>query len=70
MSHDPGDETRAWKVTRFDSLTCWGWVECADRGFRFHSTSYHGPTHRWPAVGEVVDVALTPAGELLAVWAQ
>lgn len=70
MSHDSGDETRAWKVTSFDPLYGWGRVECADRGFQFHSTSYHAPTHRWPVVGEPVDVVLTPGGELLAVWGQ
>lgn len=37
------------------------------RRYTFHSTSFQANTHRWPRVGERVEVAFTRAGELLSV---
>jgi len=56
-----------WVVTSFDEWTLLGKVSNGREVLAFHSTSFQASTHRWPRVGEPVEVVFNAAGNLLAV---
>lgn len=55
------------EVIEFDRETCRGYVRIDLEVMPFHSTSFIASTHRWPRVGESVEIVLNGRGELVAL---